>query len=897
MVSPRPVDRPLHEDVRWLADTLGQTIRRIEGQDAYQAIESLRRACRERRRSGSDGEELSRLLAQVDGLPLNAVAVVARAFTQFFLLINTAEQAHRVRRRRSYSDETPQPASMPWVFARLAEQGASADDVRAALRQLAPRPVLTAHPTEATRRTINLAQTRLAEGLLSREHATAAERARIEAHMEAEIELLWLSSQIRTERPTVMDEVANVVWYLQDRLLDAAARLDEALAAAFESVFGTKYTDPVPFTFGNWVGGDRDGNPFVTPEVTEQAAERASAAALSQLDRALDEMQLRLGVSRSHTDVSDALVRSLQEDAEELSDLLPGADDREPIRSKLSFIRARLRLRLEVPDDPRGYRDEDSLRTDLELIDDALQRSGACRASDAFVRPILGMLTQSGLGGFSMDVRQESDVHRDVIGRIAADTGVDLSISGDLTNELFGRRPLISPHRPIDDQVDRVLDVFRRIGRIQRRFGHRACQTYIVSMTHSVEDMLHVLLLAKEAGLVDLGDTPRSSIDVVPLLETRADLMAGPEILEEMFSHPGYLRHLEARDHHQEVMLGYSDSAKDAGVMASSWALYRAQEELTEVAKRHGIQLTLFHGRGGTVGRGGGSPVYRGLTALPPGTVSGPIKITEQGEVISQKFGLLHIAERSLEVMLAGTLMARFTDWRTKVSPEEVRQYREAMERLSSLSYGAFRRVVHEDQEAFDTFLRATPVQELANVHFGSRPAYRKKAVGQMSGIRAIPWVFGWTQIRMMIPGWMGVGTALATLLEEDGGPDLLRRMASNWPFFDDLLAKIEMVCAKTDLDVAKLYFDNLGGSRQLWETLTEEYRKTTEAVLLVRQRTRLLEDNMVLRNSIDLRNPYVDPLSLIQISMLKRSERNDAISSVIATTLNGIAQGLRNTG
>jgi phosphoenolpyruvate carboxylase len=890
---PRAVDRPLNEDVRFLADTLGRIIQRIEGDACFRAVEDLRRSCRDRRRNAADAPSLSRLLEQVEALPPRTLATVARAFTLFFLLINTAEQTHRVRRRRSYDDRTPQPGSMQWVFEQLRDRGVDAERVAAALRELAPRPVLTAHPTEATRRTINLAQTRIAEGLLSRRSSTQVERDRIEAHVEAEVELLWLSSELRTDRPTVMDEVSNVVWYLQDRLLEASARLDESLAAAFETVFGCPHLDPVPLTFGTWVGGDRDGNPYVTPEVTEQAAERASHAALQQLDAALERMMLRLGVSARHADLPESLFRSLEEDAADLADRVPDRPDDEPLRRKLRFMRARLSLRRTDPEDPRGYRTEDDLRQDLLRLEASLEHARAHSAVLAFVRPLLGMLRQSGLAGFSMDVRQESDVHRDVVERIGREVGVDLD--AELTTELLGRRPLVGPHP--DERVDRVLEVFRRIGRIQHRFGTRACETYVVSMTHSARDLLHVLLLAKEAGLVDLGPEPRSSLDVVPLLETRADLESGPTIMAELFGHPAYQRQLRARGRRQEIMLGYSDSAKDAGVMASAWALYTAQEKLTELARHHGVELTLFHGRGGTVGRGGGSPVFRGLLALPPGTVDGSIKITEQGEVISQKFGLLPLAERSLEVMLAGTLMARFDDWRQRVPEADQQRYRAVMDRLAQRSYDHFRSVVHDDPRLFRTFLSATPVQELAHVHFGSRPAYRKKAVGQMSGIRAIPWVFGWTQIRAMLPGWMGVGSALDELLQESGGEALLSAMARDWPFFDDLLGKIEMVCAKADLEVSRLYFDHLDGDPELFDAMREEFERTASALLRIRGRSRLLDAHPVLQASVELRNPYVDPLSLIQVALLKRSDRDEAAGRTLGTTLNGVAQGLRNTG
>ncbi|HVJ15980.1 MAG TPA: phosphoenolpyruvate carboxylase, partial [Polyangiaceae bacterium] len=404
--------------------------------------------------------------------------------------------------------------------------------------------------------------------------------------------------------------------------------------------------------------------------------------------------------------------------------------------------------------------------------------------------------------------------------------------------------------------------------------------------------------------LVDLAaEEPVSRIDVVPLFETREDLANGPEIVRSLFADEVYQRQLQARGMQQEIMLGYSDSAKDVGVLAASWELYRAQEALATVARDAGVALTLFHGRGGTVGRGGGSPVYRALTALPPETVSGRIKITEQGEIISQKFGLASIAERSLEVMLSGTLMAAFSDWRKELDAPTLAHFVEAMEKMAELSQKAFRRIVHEDPRLFDLFLTATPVRELTHVHFGSRPAYRERGVGTIQGIRAIPWNFGWTQMRLLLSAWLGVGTALDELLRAPGGVELLRHMDRAWPFFTDLLDKIEMVCAKADLDIARVYLAEIGTPSPLVDEILTDFERTVKGLHAIRQRE-LLTGHRFLQVSLQLRNPYVDPLNLLQVSLLKKKralppEHADLrlLDQALGTTLNGIAQGMRNTG
>jgi phosphoenolpyruvate carboxylase len=463
----------------------------------------------------------------------------------------------------------------------------------------------------------------------------------------------------------------------------------------------------------------------------------------------------------------------------------------------------------------------------------------------------------------------------------------------------------VNEHLPLGEQTVRVLDTFRVMRTIQDECGEQAANTCIVSMTTSRDALLGALLLAREAGLVDLtADPPQSRLDVVPLFETLADLERADDVMRSLLLDDVYQKQLAARGHRQEVMIGYSDSGKDAGILASSWALYRAQESLAAVFGDSGVELTLFHGRGGSVGRGGGSPVARALAALPPGTVNGRIKITEQGEIISQQFGLLPIAERTFEVTMAGALAQTLGAAGSDLSSGDMDPFRTVMDDLARRGLEVYRSLVHEREELFQLFLTATPVEELAGARFGSRPSYRPGARASIEGIRAIPWSFGWTQIRLMINGWLGVGTALSHHASTSEGLGTLRDMAARWPFFDDLLSKIEMVCAKTDLDIARAYVEALGGDAQLLGRLEREYRDTVDALLRIRGTDVLLSDNPVLRSAIGLRNPYVDPLSLIQIAMLRRKRQSqmsegdsEAVDAVLATTLSGIAQGLRNTG
>jgi len=919
---PRKEDLPLHEDVRWLAATLGRVIRRLEGDEAFAIVERLRVATRARRHNEVGALTLEEILRVIDGLSVEQCAVAARAFTLFFLLINTAEQTHRVRRRNAYLGKAgaEQPASARWTMKQLRSVGASAEEIEKAMLNLAIRPVLTAHPTESTRRTLLGLQARVAAGLLAREAAPSDEVRLIEQGLEGEVELLWLTSEVRQDRPTVLDEVSTALWYLETRLLEAAAYMHSTLALAFEEEFA-RSADPfrlsVPLRFGTWVGGDRDGNPFVTPDVTIATARRASYVILGRYIGAVDELTRRLSLASSIAEPPEALTKSLEKDRK----LLPTIwkknrwrNAEEPLRLKLSFMGERLEAtrRLVASRDagrPRrekaAYPDAAAFETDLLLVRGALLRAGAEQACRTTFDPLLATVRAHGFHGLMMDVRDHADMHTAAVAELLPQKK-SKSETAALRAHLSGKSPSLLRNRKLSAETKRVIDTFRAIQTIQDEAGEAAACTYIVSMTRTVDDLLKVLLLAREVGLVDLGrKQPMSRLNVVPLFETLDDLEHAPEIMRTLLADDMYSRQLDARGRRQEVMIGYSDSSKDAGMIASSWALYRAQEALSEVFDEAGVELTLFHGRGGSVGRGGGSPVYRALAALPPGTTRGRIKITEQGEIISQQFGLLPVAERTLEVTAAGVLLHEFTDWRKTAGIKEVGDFRQVMDRVAERSRAVYHEFVYENEQLFELFRMATPIDELANARFGSRPAYRPGAKAGIEGIRAIPWGFGWTQIRLMLTGWLGVGTALGEEVATRAGLRRLQRMASAWPFVDDMLGKAEMVCAKTDVDIARAYIRHLGADIKLAEQLIDEYQRAVEALLLIRGHRQLLDDIPVLQSAIALRNPYVDPLSLLQISLLRRKRTGDAankreseaIENALSTTLSGIAQGLRNTG
>ena len=923
-IRARPEDLALHEDVRWLAGALGRVIQRLEGQESFEIVEQLRVATRARRHGDPDAPSLEDLLRKIDALTVDQCAMAARAFTLFFLLINTAEQTHRVRRRNAYLGKGAgalQPASVRWTMGQLREMGCTADQVERAMLTLDVRPVLTAHPTESTRSTLLGLQARVAGKLLARERAPADEAKLIEQEMEGEVELLWLTSEVRQDRPSVLDEVSTALWYLETRLLDAGAHVHSALALAFEEEFSRSadaFRLAVPLRWGTWVGGDRDGNPHVTPGITIATARRASHVILGRYCESLDELVRRLSLSAEFTPPSDALAQSIERDRQLLPDVWKKNRKRnadEPLRLKLSFMSARIEAtrRLvasrdagRIRQERAAYPDVAAFEGDLMLARDYLNGAGAIQACRTTLDPFIASVRAHGFHGFMMDVRDHADVHAAAVAEIVSKGRPGTTDRNRLRAVLLGRPHDRKAEPPVSEETRRVIDTFRAIETIQDEAGEPAACTYIVSMTRSADDLLRVLVLAREAGLVDLsGRKPKSRLDVVPLFETLDDLDHAPFVMGALLDDAVYARQLEARGRRQEVMIGYSDSGKDAGIIASSWALYRAQESLSDLFRDAGVELRLFHGRGGSVGRGGGSPVYRALAALPPGTTNGRIKITEQGEIISQQFGLLSVAERSVEVTTAGALLHEFTDWRRNVEAHEVIEFREVIDRLSKRSHAMYRELVHDNDALFQLFRVATPIDELANARFGSRPAYRPGAKTGIEGIRAIPWGFGWTQIRLMLTGWLGVGTALGEEILSRHGLARLQKMAHVWPFVDDLFAKVEMVCAKTDIDIARMYVMHLGGDLKLFETLVAEFERAVDALLVIRGHRELLDDTPVLQSAIELRNPYVDPLSLLQVSLLRRKrgsvdvdeKTREKIDDALATTLSGVAQGLRNTG
>jgi phosphoenolpyruvate carboxylase len=940
-------DFPLRRDIRKLGNLLGATLRRHGGRELFETEEQVR-ALSKALRSGEDAEKERELIALLRSLPLSDAAGVIRAFAVYFQLSNIAEQHHRIRRRRFYSRDSkaePQRGSLSDTFGRLASAGVEARAIRRALRDLMVCPVMTAHPTEATRRSLLEKHQRVAELLtvLDRPDLSEPERLEVDECLEQEVESIWLTDELRRAKPTVMDEVTETLYYFDAVLFDAVPELLEELHRASRRVPRLRLSAAVvPIRFGTWVGGDRDGNPFVTPDVTWDAICRQRELALAKHDRSVEELGGRLSESARYCPPLAGLEESLERDAAEFPHVAREVQRRnpeEPYRQKLGYVRERLQrakvrnVRLRRggaasasalpaagwvgPNEAGGYRESSELYRDLKQIHDSLQENDA-RASARLVKKLMEQVSVFGLHVASLDLRQNSARHSEALDEITEIYELPRFSEREenarvewLSNELSTSRPLVAADARLSDATAETLGVFRVARRALDEMGDDVLGTYIVSMTRDVSDLLAVLVLAKEAGLYRPARkrTPAvSRIGVTPLFETIDDLRHAKDVLTRLFENPIYAAVLRGRENRQEVMLGYSDSSKDGGILTSSWELYKSQESIARVAEQHGTELTLFHGRGGTVGRGGG-PSHKAILAQPSGTVGGRIKITEQGEVISSKYGLHEIALRSMELAISAVLEASLPDGPKphSVLPE----WRDAMEELSGAALLAYRELVHDTEGFAEYFTSATPVDELSHLQIGSRPAKRKKRSKRIEDLRAIPWVFGWTQSRHLLPGWFGLGSALARFVEKRPRErwSLLRTMAASWPFFGSTLSNIEMALAKADFQIARQYGTRLvpREHRKIFERIEAEYSLSRQKLLELTRQRELLEKTPVLKRSIEVRNPYVDPMSYLQVELLSRYRRarqsggsDKKLSEylhALLLTINGVAAGMRNTG
>jgi phosphoenolpyruvate carboxylase len=910
-------DEPLRSDIRLLGRLLGDTVREQEGEAVFAIVERVRQTAV---RFARDGDPAARaeLAALLDPLPRDTTQAVVRAFSYFLQLANIAEDQHHIRRRRAHdlAGSKPREGSLPYALDRLAEAGVGREAVADFCAHALISPVLTAHPTEVQRQS-TLQSQREIERLLDqrdRQRLTPEERADNDAGLAAAVLTLWQTRMLRSVRLKVIDEVKNGVGYFTNTFFTELPNLYIQVADQLSTRYpGERWALPPFFRVGSWIGGDRDGNPFVTADILREALRLQSAATL---DFYLSEIH-ELGGELPMSSLLVKVTPELEALAEASPDKSPQRAD-EPYRRALTGVYARLAAtarqldRLEplrhAVGEAAPYPSATDLRKDLKIVAASLNANGSARLAGGRLRRLIRAVQIFGFHLAPIDLRQNSDVHARSVADLLAAAGrcPDYEALHEpdrialLTQELVTPRPLYSPHLEYCEETRGELAIFFAARELRGRYGDAALPNCIISKTDGVSDLLEVALLLKESGLLRPGAKPRLDMNIIPLFETIGDLQKAAATMDTLFRLPAYRELLAARDFEQEVMLGYSDSNKDGGFLTSGWELYKAEIDLTRVCRTHGVRLRLFHGRGGSVGRGGG-PSYQAILAQPAGAVSGQIRLTEQGEVISTKYGNPGTGRRNLEVLLAATLEASLTDHENRVEPAEA--FHPVLDRLSALAFGAYRGLVYETEGFTQYFRQSTVVSEIAHLNIGSRPASRK-ASDRIEDLRAIPWVFSWAQCRLMLPGWYGFGTAVETWLQENpDGLATLRRMARAWPFFKTLLSNMDMVLAKTDLAIASRYAELVSDSdlrERVFGAIQNEWALTRRHLLAIAEQDDFLADNPLLKRSIQQRFPYMDPLNHLQVELLKRHRAGDTDERVargIHLTINGVAAGLRNSG
>ncbi len=906
---------PLREDIRLLGRILGDTLREQEGDLVFDLIEHIRQnAIRFRRdQDPAAKRQLDEALNKLD--PARTISVV-RAFSYFSQLANIAEDQHHNRRRRAHlvAGSPPQEGSVALALARAAEEGATVDQVGAFFRNALVSPVLTAHPTEVQRKSILDCQLEIARLLTERDRLqlTPDEQVQNEEALRRVVLTLWQTRTLREMRLRVSDEIENGLSYYRYTFLRQLPKL----YGEIEDLLASKgmQTAVAPFfRLGSWIGGDRDGNPFVTHEVMRMAVSRQSATAM---DFYLEEIH-RLGSELSQS----VRVVEITPQLEALASRSPDTSEHrrdEPYRRALTGIYARLaatslKLDHHVPDrraigESPPYGDSDELARDLSVLAGSLSTHGSRRVVNGRLRGLQRAVETFGFHLAPLDMRQHSGVHEAVVSELFASgarmSGYDKLNESQrrewLLEELRLPRLLRSPFLDYSEGTAKEMAILDAAAEMQRRYGKQALPNYIISKADGVSDLLEVALLCKEAGLLICGEQPRLDINIVPLFETIADLRACGPTMDDLFRVPYYRQLLASRGNVQEVMLGYSDSNKDGGFLTASWELYKAEVELVRVFDHHGVALRLFHGRGGTVGRGGG-PSYQAILAQPPGSVAGQIRITEQGEVIASKYSDPEIGRRNLETLAAATLEATLLK---SASGAARPGHLHVMEELSESAFAAYRSLVYETPGFLQFFRTATPITEIADLNVGSRPASRTKS-DQIEDLRAIPWVFSWSLSRIMLPGWYGFGAAVDELIRQRGvaGLHLLREMYRDWPFFRTLLSNMDMLLAKSDISIASRYAELVTDPalrEGIFGRIRSEWQRTVDHLLQITGQSELLEANPALSRSLRNRSPYIDPLNHLQVELLRRyrgGENDERTKRAILLTLNGIAAGLRNSG
>ena len=913
----------LARDIRLLGNALGAVLREQGGDALFDRVERIRALTKEARSVPGESDAEAALDALFGSMDFDAALPVLKAFTTYFQLVNLAEQKEivRVNRRRAFkAGSHPRSESVRNAVQTLSASGMTAAQMRDLIETLSIQLVFTAHPTEAKRRTVNEKLHRLSAMLSALEMPQIAEseQERLEADVTAETEILWQTDEVRQRRLSVIDEAKNILFYFGETLFQITPRLYEDLTAALAECYpGEDFQIPNFLEYGSWVGGDRDGNPTVTLDHTAEVLRLHRAQVLSLYMPAVRALSDRLSQSRHYVAVSTELEQSLLADAEILPQVASeaaGRSPQEPYRRKCEFVWERLRRTQDGR--PGGYGAAAQFIADLEMIQRSLEAHKGHFAARRVLSPLLFQARLFGFHLARLDIREHKEKYLGALSAVLSDQGVNWGTLNEsakialLEREIAGRRPLVPAILHFDDDSNKTLGLFRLVSDEMQTLDPDAFGSFILSMASDVSDVLAVLLLAKDAHLADLAEESGwSKVDVVPLFETIEDLENAPHILDTLLSNPVYRRNVSLRGNAQEVMVGYSDSNKDGGYLTANWKLYVGQARLAEVAAQHGVSLRIFHGRGGAIGRGGG-PAGKAILAQPPGSVRGRLKITEQGEVIAARYFDQEIAYRNLEQIVHAVLTASQPG---KASSER-EDWAAVMNEVSDTAFAAYRALVYGDSDFVRYFQEATPVGELAQLNIGSRPP-KRTASDKIEDLRAIPWVFSWMQSRHTLPGWYGVGSALTAYADQSPlHLQRLQEMYRQWPFFATTIDNAQMSLAKADMEIAARYAALVTDEtirQRIYGAVASEYEKSVTIISRVTGLDALLDNQPVLQKSIRLRNPYVDPLSYLQVELLKRlralpvgddvseetkTARRDLRAAVLLS-INGVAAGMKNTG
>jgi phosphoenolpyruvate carboxylase len=925
-------DHSLRRDVRSLGALLGRVLVEQCGQELFDVVEELRRLMirhRERvahsAKAAAHGELMANAQAMIAGMDLTRAYQVTKAFAIYFELTNLAETNHRKRRRRARQlhRQNPLPGSFRGTLLRMKEAGMSVEAALAALSQIMVTPVFTAHPTEVARQTVLLKRRRISEQLekLDRLPLTANEALRCEQIIHAEIAALWQTDEVRQTKPTVDDEIRMGLRYYRLSLFETLPHIYSEVSDSLREVYGTGVAPselPNLLSFGSWIGGDRDGNPLVKAGCVTDALQQARSLVLGEYMRRVELLSDCLSSSTRQTTASPEIVSRLAQ----YDRLMPnvsmawGAGNTvEPYRRFLSYCYYRLQRSREGPAIPNSYAGAEEFESDLILLRNSLSSNRGQLLVETYLDPLLRELRTFGFHLYVLDIRQHARVHAEVLQEINTreiDARKTEPRSFELKKkvrkaELRDSAPALTAGAAAPEggdlgsaQTRELIETFHTIEKLKQTYPAPSIRQYIISGAESEEDVLNVIRLAKACGVPVTGSESDPGLMPVPLFESIDSLRAAAQVMRRLWQLPEYQPLLESWGRWQEVMLGYSDSNKDGGMLTSAWELYKAHRELHGAAEECGVKLRLFHGRGGTVGRGGG-PTHSAILAQPEGCFSGRIRITEQGEVLNWKYADAVLAEWNLELMIAASLEAL-----TRKAPQEGENralWEEAMEEMSQEAYLAYRRDIAESAEVLEYFEQATPVLELDAARIGSRPSRRTKG-RRLEDLRAIPWVFGWMQSRHAIPAWFGVGQGLESFAAKGKNHQrLLRDMLKNFALFSDLIGNVELGMAKADLDIARVYsglVKNAGLRTRVFGMLEAEFVRARRMILSISGQRELLARNRVLARSIHLRNPYVDPMSLIQVELMRRKQRGEDAAKLeypLGATINGIAAGLHNTG